>query len=120
MAPKTSNKKKSKDNNETDEMKEYMDLELDSSLINDKDTRKEINDNPMKWWVKQTTKFPRLRMIAEYTYSSDIHEIESERKFKESKLIFSAKRNALHPRKGCFQGFLRDYLPKENPFVTDF
>jgi hypothetical protein len=57
--------------------------------------------------------------IGDYTYSTDIHECQSERNFKTAKYIFTALRSRLSPEKGEYQALLGDYYRKGKPSFGD-
>ena len=73
----------------------------------------------MIYWVLQKQRWPKLFEVAEYVFSCDVHEIESERKFKVAKRVFSSLRSNLDTETGCNQAFLNDSLKKGNPFQND-
>ena len=96
----------------------FMEWDIDTELANQAGKRREIDRNPMIWYWEHRVQFAKLYQIAEYSYSSDVHECESERKFKVGKRIFTPTRSLLDPETGCSQEFLNDYMSKGDPFKT--
>lgn len=105
--------RKEKDKNEFDEY--YKAIIPESYCNQNSDEFKRINEDPMRYWIEIYQKWPIMFEIAEYTYSSDVTEVESERVFKAAKRVFRSDRGQLAPKTGSYQVFLHDYFSKGDP-----